>query len=232
MITHFVGSPFRKFASFAWPVNVLKRSVAVGGVEAGLAAVAVDDLRPDVRPSRCTRTCRCPACRPSELFCGCCALDREALELQRRKPVVHVDELVRHPRTAGTCRTRWSAGSSPRESHLAETSANLPSERTTPPSEPAMNWSGLPGTVTMRVLVGMDALGVVRIAVLGQVAPGRAAVGRQQHGAAVRLRVQLAVAERAAEVDDVRAPGRRVDEVVVPALRRCSSRCSAASSCR
>ena len=36
----------------------------------------------------------------------------------------------------------------PRSSHLAETSANLPSERTTPPSEPVMNCSGLPGTVT------------------------------------------------------------------------------------
>jgi hypothetical protein len=28
MITHFVGAPSRKFASFAWPVNVLKRSAS------------------------------------------------------------------------------------------------------------------------------------------------------------------------------------------------------------
>jgi len=40
------------------------------------------------------------------------------------------------------------AASSPRESHFAEVSAKLPSERITPPSEPAMNWNGLPGTVT------------------------------------------------------------------------------------
>src|SRR6185369_8417718 len=37
----------------------------------------------------------------------------------------------------------------PRVSHFADMSAKLPSERTTPPSEPVMNCSGLPGTVTM-----------------------------------------------------------------------------------
>jgi len=41
-----------------------------------------------------------------------------------------------------------SAALSPRVSHFADTSANLPSERTTPPSEPVMNCNGLPGTVT------------------------------------------------------------------------------------
>src|SRR3954453_23650141 len=37
----------------------------------------------------------------------------------------------------------------PRVSHFADTSAKLPSERTTPPSEPVMNCRGLPGTVTI-----------------------------------------------------------------------------------
>src|SRR6266508_1858743 len=41
-----------------------------------------------------------------------------------------------------------SAALRPRESHLYEVSANLPSERTTPPSDAEMNSSGLPGTVT------------------------------------------------------------------------------------
>src|SRR6266550_6430076 len=41
-----------------------------------------------------------------------------------------------------------SAVLSPRESHLYDTSAKLPSDRMTPPSDPAMNCSGLPGTVT------------------------------------------------------------------------------------
>src|SRR5262249_60405307 len=41
------------------------------------------------------------------------------------------------------------AASSPRESHFDETSAYCPSERTTPPSEPVMNVSGCPGSVTI-----------------------------------------------------------------------------------
>src|SRR5437588_6749046 len=40
-----------------------------------------------------------------------------------------------------------SAAFIPRESHLYETSAKLPSERRTPPSEPVMNCAQLPGTV-------------------------------------------------------------------------------------
>ena len=39
MITHFVGSPLRKFASFACPVKVLKRSVSLA------------TLKPDCPPS-------------------------------------------------------------------------------------------------------------------------------------------------------------------------------------
>src|SRR5205814_9353172 len=42
-----------------------------------------------------------------------------------------------------------SAAFSPRVSHLYEMSTRLPSERTTPPSEPTMNCSGLPGTATI-----------------------------------------------------------------------------------
>src|SRR5437764_3165520 len=41
-----------------------------------------------------------------------------------------------------------SAAFRPRESHLDETSANLPSEIWMPPSSPTMNCDGLPGTVT------------------------------------------------------------------------------------
>ena len=41
-----------------------------------------------------------------------------------------------------------SAAFRPRVSHFADASANAPSERITPPSEPTMNRSGLPGTVT------------------------------------------------------------------------------------
>ncbi len=43
-MTHFSGSPFRKFESLNPPVNSLKRHVGFVRVVAGVAAVAVDDL--------------------------------------------------------------------------------------------------------------------------------------------------------------------------------------------
>ena len=54
---------------------------------------------------------------------------------------------------------------------------------------------------------------------LRQVAEGGAAVGGEQHASARSTEaVHLAVGERAAQVQDVRAAGRREDDVVVPAL--------------
>ena len=75
------------------------------------------------------------------------------------------------------------------------------------------------GVQDERVLVGMNALRLIRVAVLCQVRERRAAIARQQHRAGVRFGAELVVAERAGKIDYVRMAGRRDDDVVVPALR-------------
>src|SRR4051812_2136675 len=56
----------------------------------------------------------------------------------------------------GSCAAvRW------RESHRADVSTRVPSDRIRPPSEPSMNWSGLPGMVTSACWSGCRPFGVV-----------------------------------------------------------------------
>jgi hypothetical protein len=49
MMTHFVGSPFSKFASWKFVVNELNRYALFETLKPDWPAVAVDDLRPDDR---------------------------------------------------------------------------------------------------------------------------------------------------------------------------------------
>ena len=117
--THFEGSPPRKFASFAWPVNVLKRRSECG-VEAGLAAVAPDRLVPrlvarEADPGAIVLRAALEAARISRV-------DREALELQRRQAAVQVVER-RRQRDRSCLQSARSTAFSPRESHWAEMSA-------------------------------------------------------------------------------------------------------------
>ena len=48
-----------------------------------------------------------------------------------------------------------------RESQRDDVSTTVPSDRISPPSEPSMNWSGLPGTVTSACWSGCSMFGVV-----------------------------------------------------------------------
>ena len=68
------------------------------------------------------------------------------------------------------------------------------------------------------MLVRVHPRRVSRVAILRKVAEGRAAIGREQHGAAVGLPVDLAVQEGPAEVHDIRRARNRHNVVVVPAL--------------
>ena len=232
MITHFVGSPLRKFASFAWPVNVLKRSASFGGVEAGLAAVAVDDLRPDVgRPVVLERPVVLRAALEQVLRPLRRSTDR-LWNCRVERPLFMLTSLLRHPVEQALAERRVRR----RRARARRTWPRRP--RTCRPSgrrrrrAPVMNCSGLPGTVTIACWSGWIASRVVGIAVLRQVAEGRSAVGRQQPRRA--RSTARAAGRRRTSRRGRRRPGAR------PACRRrcrtstarCSSRCSATSSCR
>ena len=145
-------------------------------------------------------------------------LDREALELERREPLVQFDGLagIREsidlqnasiaPRPARASRT----GSTRRRSSLWSGSM--------PPSSPAMNWNGLIRDLRSACWSGWSQLGVIR-RVERHVGERRAAVDRVAGQRGRSTTVLLAIRVRAAEIDDVRSAGRRVRRVVVPALR-------------
>ena len=109
---------------------------------------------------------------------------REALELQRVEPEVHRDQLVRHAREQRLA-VRGGRRVQPARVALVRDVGELavgPHQAAVLPGEEEV-W--LAGNGDERVLVGVHAFGVVRVAVLRQVAEGRAAVAGEQHRAAV-----------------------------------------------
>jgi hypothetical protein len=113
-----------------------------------VAAIAVDDLRPDDCGNRCTGTSRCPACRPCRRFLGRCALADRLWNCSVDKPSFILIELVRHA-LSRLLHSARSAAPRPRVFALGRDVHELAVGTDTPPSEPVMNSSGLPGTVTI-----------------------------------------------------------------------------------
>ena len=119
----------------------------IGRIESGLAAITVDDLGPDIaRPVVWKVPLSCVP--PWRRFCGRCALTDRLWNCSVDSPLFMLTSLFA-TRASSRLHKAVSDSSRSRVVALAETSPNLPSDRTTPPSEPVMNCSGLPGTVTI-----------------------------------------------------------------------------------
>ncbi len=157
MMTHFEGSPPWKFASFAWPVNWLKRRF-------GFAA-----LKPDCPPSPQTsmfQTVPDPvvdqvplSCVPPMMFFGSCGFTEKLWNCRVESPLLRLKSCV-GTRDSSCWHVARSAAFSPRSAHWAETSAKSPLVRTMPPSEPK-NVMLLPGTDAIAWESGCMPFGVV-----------------------------------------------------------------------
>ena len=149
----------------------------VRDVEARLAAIAIDLLRPD--DGRTVVLERPVVLRAAlEKVQRPLRARRQALELQRRQTVVHVDELVRHP-----VQQALAQGSVGRvEAACVAFGRNVRKLAIRTDDATVRAGDELKWLVRNRddcVLVGMDSFRTVWIAVLRQVAEGRAAIGRQ-----------------------------------------------------
>ena len=190
--------------------------LVVRRAEAGLAAVTIDLLVPDdggagvlERPV-VLRAALHVVLRPLRA-------DGKALELQRREALVQLDQLIRHAGEQALAVRRGRRVESTDVAlvrHVGE--AAVRADDAAVRAFPVLERVGR--VEHDGVLIGMGELGFMRIAVLRQVAPRRAAVRRQQYRAPIRRPLDLGVTEGTEQVDDVGMARRRLDDVVVPAL--------------
>src|SRR5437899_10951150 len=83
---------------------------------------------------------------PCSRFFGCCALTERLWNCSVLTPRF-IEISWFGTRESSDWQSAVSAASRPRDAHLDETSASWPSERMSPPSDPAKERYGLPGTV-------------------------------------------------------------------------------------
>ena len=139
MMTHLVGSPSRKFASFAWPVNVLKRNASLVELKPALPAITIDDLIPDGVDSVVAAVLpRAVVLRAALNQAGrMCALTERLWNCSVEKPRLMLFASEFGTRDSRPLQNAVSVGFSPRVSHLAASFTKCPSELMMPPSEPS-----------------------------------------------------------------------------------------------
>ena len=165
----------------------VEAEVGVGGVEARLAAVADHRVLPLHRVAR--RLPGAVVLRAALQQVDVERAHREALELQRREPLVHALELRGHAREQLPAAAERGLDQRAAVGVVApgRDVAKSPLERMTPPSFTSKNWNGLSGMRDDRVLVGMQAVRMVDVGgVHRHVRGAHAGVGREHDTALVR----------------------------------------------
>ena len=206
----------------------VEAEMVVRGVEAGLAAVAVDDLRPVVdAPVELERAVVLRAAH--EVLGRLRRVDGQALELQRRQALVQADRLIRNHRQERLAGRQVSGVEV--AAVAVRRGVDVLAVRTRESAVVAVDpLQRVARARDERVMVRMEPAVVVLVE--RQVVPGRARVGRHDQRAAVVLTVHAVVVVRAAEVQHVGRAERRVDHVVVPALRAGHERAAVAEALR
>ena len=209
MITHLVGIAVPEVRVAEAARELVEAPRRVRRVVAGVAAVAVDDLRTRVRVAALVFDQVPLSCVPpstSHGFAGLIATLMNWSVLPRFLSMCVIRSAsARAAAGRRAARRRREAGRSV-ELHCDEMSANVPSVRITPPSEPSKIWVGFDGLTTIACWSGWIAFGATR-------RPWRDTARERAPGRRVVLRVVGQVGERPV----VRSPRR-------PDRRRLSSR--------